>query len=698
MATVTSPSLSYFCIFNPTYCYSDETLRDQLFFYTSKAEHVSEDEQIRKVGLIQGIISFASDFSGKKPVEVIDTKKTRTVVTEIEPNWWIVLCINFTKIQTPIESYSKTTASSAGGAARNGLDGKSKHSNGPLASLRRRKTMGYKTDFSRKEAPSCNAMHTHILRGYNQWKLFYGELPPSCTRTRKDGKKRECEKADDSLVEFRVNLNKFWNWWLHKWDLYIYANATWGGTLNNSFLVGDLVLGSAPTLSFSFMDSATAGMKQPRGGLSEETIEVIKATVKREAKNGLVDLVILRINKFSLVGPGGRITKPFDTEIDNYGPSSSSAPEKVKLETASLYSNNDDAVSIISSVSQYNEQELAEESDLEEVDSQNLFDDELRSGCIFQGLGYLSRSSIAEYCRWVIDNHIFPSPSVLEGVRWSLYSNKAYVDLPLSSLTYSFKENFQRPRSNIRLSKIQRKKIADKRSSMVVQSFSKGIVNGMDNSLSAKSISKIAIEQATNIRDTSLALLHKVTSGSTTASVNTTTTKATAKLVSSVEDLSDAKFLVGYHGDLDFDEDDSSNDEENLSTTQRKQIENISVKEVYARRRRKQRQPINQADIQTDDEQEISSTMIESSASDLSTGASLGTINDKNSGTLDSQNRKFDKLRVVIYKRAPFVFSAFFDSSLVDDNVLDDPNYYKSLHLRLGSLAEPIWNDFDEGN
>ncbi|KAK9375366.1 uncharacterized protein V1513DRAFT_430975 [Lipomyces chichibuensis] len=720
MTTVTPPSLSYFCVFNPTYCYNDETLQDQIFFYTSRTDPVSADEQLRKVGLIQGIISFASDFSNRKPVEIIDTRKTRTIIVEIEPNWWLVACVNFTRIQTAVQANSPV-ASSASSKTNGSNIGQNVGDNigrgGALASFRRRKKMEIRTDYSRKDVPGCGVMHSQIVRGYNQWKLLYGHFPPSYIREDEEKSKDKNVEGDNSvdeknqaeayepnnLHEFRMNLRKFWSWWLHKWELYMFSTATWGGTMNNSFLANNLVLGSVPTLSFSFMDYAN-GIKMCGGGrISDLTSEAIKAIVQREAKNGMVDLIITRLNSFSVVAPGGSLIRSggaSDTASINSG------VEKMVGDTDSIYSTKDDAASIRSSRSRrsrfFDRESIVSEQGSDSEDygysaaDEDAFDEELRNGCVFQGVGYISRTSVGEYSRWIIDNHIFPSPTAIEGVKWSLFANKEEPMIPLAALMFSFQYGYKRPIPPLPPKKQKNKQT---RSSVTVSGTSDSARS--TNGAGTKNLTKLAIDQ---VRDSSLALIHRVTSGSTVATTNTAGTTEKKKQVQREckDDLSDGKFMVGFQGDLEgdmFDDEDEAADEDVDEGVTRKM--ELTFREVYIQRKKKKSKDktakvVQQAQAQEADKSSDTITPYTFNEADTTTRPESAVNGSATTSVVVSSaaSQKLERLHVIIYKRAPYIFSAFFDARN-GQNSLSNPEYYKALHLRLGSLAEPIFEDLE---
>ncbi|KAJ6155080.1 hypothetical protein N7470_005646 [Penicillium chermesinum] len=99
--------LSFLAIYNPTLGPTDETLEDQIVFYTSRSGYIQrtegssneeegasppadgKNERLWQIGLAQGMVSFASTFSSK-PLEYVETEKSRIVLFELEKDWWIV--------------------------------------------------------------------------------------------------------------------------------------------------------------------------------------------------------------------------------------------------------------------------------------------------------------------------------------------------------------------------------------------------------------------------------------------------------------------------------------------------------------------------------------------------------------------------------------------------------------------------------
>jgi hypothetical protein len=133
-SSVVPAQLAFLAIYNPTLGPTDETFADQLVFWYSRkasearradkstdaagnarrkaADREEENERLRQIGLAQGMIGFAKTFSdGEKPVDSIETDKSRIVLHELESGWWILASIDLTRLpaQTPVSSSSSKT-------------------------------------------------------------------------------------------------------------------------------------------------------------------------------------------------------------------------------------------------------------------------------------------------------------------------------------------------------------------------------------------------------------------------------------------------------------------------------------------------------------------------------------------------------------------------------------------------------------
>lgn len=113
-ATIVPAQVGFLAVFNPSLGNTDDTLDDQIVYYSSvdvsaqkrrrpscrrgsaagrPTENVSQaerNERLRQIGLAQGMVEFGKNFSGDQSVDTIETEKTRVVLHELEPGWWIL--------------------------------------------------------------------------------------------------------------------------------------------------------------------------------------------------------------------------------------------------------------------------------------------------------------------------------------------------------------------------------------------------------------------------------------------------------------------------------------------------------------------------------------------------------------------------------------------------------------------------------
>ncbi|KAJ5157478.1 uncharacterized protein N7482_008578, partial [Penicillium canariense] len=124
--SVIPAQLSYLAIYNPTLGPTDETFEDQIVFYISRSDFLQraedlgaaeqgstpfkddKNEMLRQIGLAQGMVSFASNFSSGKPLEYIETEKVRVIVLELEKDWWIVASIDLTRLPADLAQHSSS--------------------------------------------------------------------------------------------------------------------------------------------------------------------------------------------------------------------------------------------------------------------------------------------------------------------------------------------------------------------------------------------------------------------------------------------------------------------------------------------------------------------------------------------------------------------------------------------------------------
>ncbi|BCR97710.1 uncharacterized protein AKAW2_31029A [Aspergillus luchuensis] len=125
LASVIPAQLSFLAIYNPRLGPTDETIRDQVVFYTSRSgrsrrregsaaddgdQHSNDywNEILRQIGLAQGMVGFARDFSQGKAVDYVETEKSQIILHELEKDWWILASVDLTRL--PLDQPSTTSS------------------------------------------------------------------------------------------------------------------------------------------------------------------------------------------------------------------------------------------------------------------------------------------------------------------------------------------------------------------------------------------------------------------------------------------------------------------------------------------------------------------------------------------------------------------------------------------------------------
>ncbi|KTW32618.1 uncharacterized protein T551_00103 [Pneumocystis jirovecii RU7] len=85
--------LSYLAIFNPSLGLSEGSLHHQILFFMSETL-LSSDDQLRNIGLIQGILQFSENFKKKVFNEYIQSENYVIIITQVEDGWYIVAVSN----------------------------------------------------------------------------------------------------------------------------------------------------------------------------------------------------------------------------------------------------------------------------------------------------------------------------------------------------------------------------------------------------------------------------------------------------------------------------------------------------------------------------------------------------------------------------------------------------------------------------
>ncbi|DAA74580.1 TPA_exp: Uncharacterized protein A8136_3118 [Trichophyton benhamiae CBS 112371] len=245
--------LSFLTIYNPSLGTTDETLQDQIVFYYSTPNQTKlpgdvperdtastdsskeENKRLRHVGLAQGMVSFAKNFSSGEPVDSIETENSRIVLKELEPGWWILASIDLTKI---IHVQKGSTSS------------------------REETSNDIQVEYSSRELSSPYLLSQQLSKAYSIFLLHHGSSLASLYKT-------------ISRKTFCIYLDRYWTRFVWSWDVLLNGNPAID-LFSATKLAGGGELG--------------IGVGEEEWGSGER--EVLEGFISRT--EGLVDMVVSR--------------------------------------------------------------------------------------------------------------------------------------------------------------------------------------------------------------------------------------------------------------------------------------------------------------------------------------------------------------------------------------------------------------------
>ncbi|KAF3491866.1 uncharacterized protein GIQ15_01383 [Arthroderma uncinatum] len=251
--SVIPAQISFLAIFNPSLGKTDETLQDQIVFYYSAPNQTNapkdvpdsdtvrkdaseeENKRLRHVGLAQGMVSFAKNFSNGEPVDAIETENSRIVLKELEPGWWILASIDLTKISTTHKSHKN---------AKYGVSGE------------------LKVEYSSRELSPPYLLTQQLSKAYSIFLIHHGT---------------SLEDLYKSLPRksFCIYLERFWTRFVWNWDILLNGNPAID-LFSSMKLAGGGELG--------------IGVGEEEWGSGER--EVLEGFISRT--EGLVDMIVSR--------------------------------------------------------------------------------------------------------------------------------------------------------------------------------------------------------------------------------------------------------------------------------------------------------------------------------------------------------------------------------------------------------------------
>ncbi|KAI1431272.1 hypothetical protein GGR50DRAFT_680218 [Xylaria sp. CBS 124048] len=197
--------LGFLTIFNPSLGVTDETMDDQIVYYASvnarsqKRRHRSRgklmsdvsqeerNERLRQIGLAQGMVELSRGFANGQAVDMIETEKTRVVLQEVEPGWWILASIDLTRIPLPPRIGPPGVA---GGRPLDSSDN---------------------VDYSARELKPSTLLMRDLLRAHSLFLLHHASSLSALF-------------VKSKRTQFVKLLGRFWDLFLSTWDVMLHGN------------------------------------------------------------------------------------------------------------------------------------------------------------------------------------------------------------------------------------------------------------------------------------------------------------------------------------------------------------------------------------------------------------------------------------------------------------------------------------------
>ncbi|KAI0881724.1 uncharacterized protein GGS22DRAFT_55435 [Annulohypoxylon maeteangense] len=254
LPTVVPAQLGFLAIYNPSLGTTDETLDDQIVYYasvntqTKKRRHRSRgkpidsisqeerNERLRQIGLAQGMVEFSRGFSDDKPLDTIETEKSRVVLHELEPGWWILASVDLTKLPLPPR---------LGAPVPNQKDNTSEN-----------------VEYSSRELKPAALLMQDLLRAHSIFLLHHAaSLSALFVRSKRS--------------KFISILSRYWDLFLSTWDVMLHGNPA-------TSLFGGIKIAACGELG--------VGVGEEERGSGER--EVLEGFVDRV--EGLIDLIVCK--------------------------------------------------------------------------------------------------------------------------------------------------------------------------------------------------------------------------------------------------------------------------------------------------------------------------------------------------------------------------------------------------------------------
>ncbi|CAK7208676.1 hypothetical protein SBRCBS47491_000172 [Sporothrix bragantina] len=269
---VVPAQLGFLAIYNPSLGTTDETIEDQIVYYggatvnaatgnshssssrrrrssasaAAPTAHLAPDERnerLRQIGLAQGMVAFGRSFADDQAVDTIETDKTRVILHELEPGWWLLASVDLTRlpgVEAPNAKNSDGTAPTATTA-----------------------------EYSAREVKPAALLLQDLLRAHSVF-LLHHDVSLEALFRRVTPRSR-----------FTVLLARYWDIFLSSWSVLLHGNP-----------VRDVL----PGMRLAASGELGIGVGEEERGSGER--EVLEGLI--ESTEGLVDLVVCKYGDLSL--------------------------------------------------------------------------------------------------------------------------------------------------------------------------------------------------------------------------------------------------------------------------------------------------------------------------------------------------------------------------------------------------------------
>lgn len=263
--------LGFLAIYNPSLGTSDETIENQIVYYSSPettrtprakvsaGQKAAEDaalreqqnEQLRQIGLAQGMVEFGRSFSDGRSVDTIETEKSRIVLHELEAGWWILASISLTVLPVTAKPAPLIKGKAAASEPQEAVE------------------------YSSREVKPAVLLLGDLLRAHSTFLLHHASsMSALFVRTRRS--------------KFVAILGRYWDTFLSTWSVLMHGNPA-------TSLYGGIKIAACGELGMGVGE-------EERGSGEREVLEGFVGRIE-----GLVDVIVSR---FGDSNSGQDIPKP----------------------------------------------------------------------------------------------------------------------------------------------------------------------------------------------------------------------------------------------------------------------------------------------------------------------------------------------------------------------------------------------------